>query len=65
MKSQALIVIVGSEGRMLVVMCGEKSPGEHNGRIPLMGHPQDFIIFSWHLGEIALFLLGKNEEVCD
>lgn len=46
MKSQTLIVIVGSEGRMLVVMCGEKSPEEHNGRILLTGHPQDFIIFS-------------------
>lgn len=46
MKSQTLIVIVGSEGRMLVVMCGEKSPEEHNGIILLTGHPQDFIIFS-------------------
>lgn len=65
MKSQTLIVIVGSEGRMLVVMCEEKSPGERNGRIPLTGHPQDFIIFSWHLGEIAIFFWGKNREVCD
>lgn len=65
MKSQTLIVIVGSEGRMLVVMCGEKSREEHSGRIPLTGHPQDFIIFSWHSGEIALFLLGKNREACD